>query len=222
MYTLGRLEEFHPKSKEFPIRALIGESLKPRSYTWTCGVTLDQGSESSCVGNAFIHELIAKPNVAEDLTEADAYKVYKTAQDLDQWPGNSYQGTSVLAGIKAIQKLYPDAIKEYRWGFGLQDLIDTLSYHGPCVLGVNWYAGMFKPDVNQTIHVIGSKQGGHAILANGVNVKKELIRLHNSWGPKWGINGECFISYKDMERLLKEKGEVCVPVKRGKASKSVH
>jgi C1A family cysteine protease len=56
--------------------------------------------------------------------------------------------------------------------------------------------------------------GGHAILCSGYDAKKELYRLHNSWGPKWGKGGDCFISAKDMATLLKRRGEAAVPLKR--------
>lgn len=211
----GRRVQFDERSREYPIRALLGK-LKPRSYTWACDKWLNQLSEGACVGFAFAHELIAKPKVHTKITDANALSIYKFAQTIDPWPGENYSGTSVLAGVKAVQAQYPAAIKEYRWAFTMDDLLDTLGYYGPVVLGINWYEGMYSTDAEGYIHRTGKRVGGHAILANGVNVKKKHIRLHNSWGRSWGINGECFISFDDMERLLNEKGEVCVPVKRGR------
>ncbi len=214
-YGLGRRIQFDDRSWDYPIRALIGK-VKPRSYTWTCDSWLNQGQEGACVGFALAHELIAKPKVFTKIQEIDALSIYKKAQDLDPWSGNNYSGTSLLAGIQALQTLYPSALKEYRWAFGLQDMTDTIGNYGPVVIAVNWYEGFYTPDDQGYIHRTGKRVGGHAILANGVNVKKKHIRLHNSWGRSWGVNGECFISFDDMERLLNEKGEVCVPVKRGR------
>lgn len=33
-------------------------------------------------------------------------------------------------------------VPEYRWAFGVDDVLATLAHHGPVVLGLNWYAGM--------------------------------------------------------------------------------
>ncbi len=74
---------------------------------------------------------------------------------------------------------------------------------------------MFTPDSSNIIHVGGNLAGGHAILVNGVNIKNKLFRLHNSWGNHWGNNGEARISFADMDRLLHERGEACIPMRRG-------
>jgi hypothetical protein len=63
--------------------------------------------------------------------------------------------------------------------------------------------------------------GGHAILAIGYNPSsqafdgKETIILQNSWGKSWGIDGIAEIVVEDLDRLLREGGEACVPLVRG-------
>lgn len=208
---LGRLPEFDEKSRNFPIRALLTVEKPLRSYTWSCKEHLDQGFYPTCVGFAFTHEAIARPKVLHS-NEAAAVKVYNEAQLIDEWPGENYSGTSVLAGAKATVRLGWYA--EYRWAFTLDDVLRTIGYKGPVVLGLRWYETMFAPDSIGQIRVAGGVQGGHAILANGVSIKKKLVRLHNSWGPQCGLGGDCFISFSDLERLLNESGECCVPVKR--------
>lgn len=221
-YGLGRKPQFDKRSKEFPIRALLTrEQLRtPRSYTWRCEKTLDQGPDGACVGFGYTHELIARPKAIKKLDYEAAMSIYHTAQTLDPWPGENYSGTSMLAGIKAVQQLYPTLITEYRWCFDFKDLVVTLGYKGPVVMGINWYTGMFTPDRKTGIlSVTGSKAGGHCILAMGVDVKKKLIKIHNSWGPKWGINGEAYFTFADMKRIMAERAEFCVPVRRGKLPK---
>lgn len=213
---LGRRVEFDKASRDYPIRKLLGKTRKPRSYTWSCNTWLDQGREGACVGYAFAHELIARPVAINKINVGDAYNIYKTAQTLDKWPGENYDGTSILGGVKAVQKIFPTAIVEYRWAFGLNDVLDTLGYFGPICLGLNWYNGMFDTDDRGYIHRKGGIAGGHAILAVGVDHKRQRVRLHNSWGKSWGMGGDCYISFGDLDKLLKERGEACVPVKRGK------
>lgn len=209
---LDRLVEFDEESRKYPVRALIPAVAKPRSYTWSCQQWLDQGKEGACVGFSFNHELAARPSIVTGLSYNSGMYVYNEAKKLDSWPGESYDGTSVIAGAKALTR--DGYFKEYRWAFGLQDLILAVGNQGPAVLGVNWYSGMFNPDEKGRLHVEGFIAGGHAILCHGVNVKGKYFKLHNSWGKDWGIDGECTISFEDMDRLLKENGEACVPVAR--------
>jgi hypothetical protein len=214
----ARRIEFDELSRDFPVRRLLrGEPRKPRSYTWRCLSHLNQGSEGSCVGHAWAHELIARPDEFREVGSPEAKLIYRTAQKLDQWAGENYEGTSVLGGIKAVQKIYPHRIEEYRWAFGLDDVLRTLSYLGPVVLGVNWYDSMMEPDEKGLIKITGKPVGGHAILCRGVSVAQKVVRLHNSWGDSWGAAGDCFLSFADLDRLLKEDGEACIPVtRRGK------
>lgn len=208
---LDRIPQFDEKSRSFPVRQLVATK-KPRSYTWRVDTWLDQGQEGACVGFSWSHELAARPKVIRDITDDTARSVYRRAQQIDEWPGENYEGTSVLAGAKAV--LESGHIKEYRWAFGLDDLILAVGYQGPAVIGVNWYSEMFEPDEKGYIHVGGSLMGGHAIVCHGVNIKGRYFKLHNSWGQDWGVNGECKISFDDMARLLSEYGEACVPVVR--------
>lgn len=220
-YRLGRVPQFDERSRAFPIRTLTLLAKTPRSYTWSCGSVLDQGNQGSCVGHAWAHELIARPVIVPNITHDTAVSLYYAAQGLDDEPGGEYpgaspvyEGTSVLAGAKATQNA--GYMTEYRWAFGLDDLILALGYAGPAVLGIDWYNDMFDSDADGLLHATGGIAGGHAILANGVSVKKRLIRLHNSWGPNWAINGEAYISFDDLSSLLANQGEACIPTHRTK------
>lgn len=209
---LDRLIQFDSQSRSYPIRTLVPKT--PRSYTWSCKAWLDQGREGACVGFAWSHELIARPALVQAITDHTALALYKAAQGLDEWEGEDYSGTSIIAGAKAVQAL--GFMPEYRWSFSIEELILGVGYSGPAVLGLNWYQGMFRPNDKGYITPSGQLSGGHAILCNGVDLKRERLRLHNSWGADWGERGECWISFSDMDRLLKERGEACFPVKRRK------
>jgi hypothetical protein len=139
-------------------------------------------------------------------------RIYHEARRLDEWPGENYSGTSVIAGAKAVKAL--GAIGEYRWAFGLDDLRLAVGHAGPAVLGINWYTDMEETDANGFIHVGGRIEGGHSIVCFGVNGRDRFFRLQNSWGPTWGVNGVCKISFEDMNRLLREDGEACIPRER--------
>ena len=209
---LDRLVQFDERSRNFPIRAALAQATKPKSYTWTCNLWLDQGKEGACTGFAVSHEAAGKPVKVTGITSELARTVYARAKQLDEWPGEDYEGSSVLGAIKAGVEL--GWYKEYRWAFGLDDLILAVGWHGPAVLGIPWYTGMFQTDASGYVHATGTLAGGHAILCHGVNVRLKLFKLHNSWGQGWGMNGECYVSFDDMAKLLAEQGEACVPVVR--------
>ena len=214
--TLDRLEQFDERSRNFSVRKTV-EGKKPRSYTWRCRANLDQGREGACVGFGVAHEIIARPAEVKGITNHSARLIYKAAQKIDPWPGESYEGTSVLAGIKVAQRLgYFDS---YRWAFRFKDLVLGVGYNGPAVIGVSWWTGMHTPDSDGFIHVTGSKQGGHCVLVNSVNVRLKRFTIHNSWGKSWGVNGTCYISFDDMEKLMGERGEAVFCLNRHRTAK---
>lgn len=212
------------RMERYAIRELLADRA-PRSYTWGLKTHLDQGREGACVGHGWTHEALAKPVVVDfrDLRkrlpegfahepQQFAFDLYHWAQRHDQWTGEGYDGTSVVAGAQGMQAV--GALGEYRWANNLNDALTAISWHGPAVLGLDWWTGMFSPDSDGHIHKTGAIEGGHCILANGVSVANRTVRLENSWGTDWGKGGACLISWEDFGALLQSGMEVCVPVVR--------
>lgn len=214
---LGRRPQADPRSGDFPVTAILPRKVyeTPRTKTWNCGPVLDQLNEGSCVGHGWAHELAAEPYAIKGMTHKSAVTIYKAAQNVDEWPGNTYSGTSVLAGAKAVMKLFPGSVESYRWANTINDVIAAIGWHGPVVVGCNWYSGMYQTDAKGYIHVSGSQVGGHCLLMRGVDIEKNHFILRNSWGPSWGKAGDCFISFQDFSRLLSENADCCVIVTRG-------
>jgi hypothetical protein len=207
---LGRLPSFDPNSRQFPIRTLL--PARPlRSYTWSCATILDQGNVGACTGFAWAHELAARPKI-HPADNALGMSLYHQAQQLDEWPGSDYEGSSVLGAAKAVQQR--GYMREYRWAFGLQDALAAIAWHGPVIFGINWHRGMSQPDAAGLIHATGPVDGGHAIMGNAVSLRRQAVRLQNSWGRGFGIDGSCWISFSDLEYLLQHDGECCVPTQR--------
>lgn len=208
---LDRLVQFDERSRNFPVMATV-EAKAPRSYTWRGGPVTDQGREGACVGHAWTGELTARPSVIS-LQQPDnyAFQLYKRCQQIDEWPGEAYDGTSVLAGAKELTAR--GFLGEYLWAFNIDELILAVGYKGPAVLGIPWYDSMYRAD-NGVVKVSGRVVGGHAILARGVSLKTETVLLRNSWGLGWGRSGDARISFRDLETLLQQNGEACFPVKR--------
>ena len=213
--TFDRVPGLDPRNRDFHIRTVLRPNAKPRSYTWKCGVVLNQGSEGACVGFSVAHDGAARPCVVPGVTNDTARSIYRRAKQLDQFPGEDYEGSDVKAGVLAARER--GWYGAFRWAFGIDDVILTLGHKGPVLLGIDWHEAMGEPDEKGFIRPEGEVVGGHAILANGVIAQprgEAVIRLHNSWGPGWGVKGECFIKANDLATLLERQGEVCVPVER--------
>lgn len=209
---LDRLVHFDERSRAFPLRGTVPN--KPRSYTWNFrkyDPALDQMAEGACVGMAWANEAACFPAVVDGVSNELALRIYREAQKIDPWEGESYEGTSVLAGAKVAQSL--GFFKEYRWCFGIADVLLALAYSGGCVFGLNWYADMTDTDSKGFISPTGSLLGGHAIFGRGVNLRDGYVLLRNSWG-EWGLKGDCKIKLSDLDYLLRQDGEACVPVLR--------
>lgn len=216
---LDRVIQFDERSRGYSI-ADLRTSSNLRSYTWRCNDWFDQGREGACVGFALGHELAARPAEVSGLDyNYLIQEIYWEAQKIDPWEGGAYpdanpryDGTSVLAGVKRVQKL--GWIEGYRWAFNIEDVLYGLGHNGPAVLGVAWYDSMYTPDENGFIKPTGNLVGGHAILARAVNVREGYVTLRNSWGKDWGKDGDCYITFEDLEALLKQNGECCFLLKR--------
>lgn len=220
------------RSENYPIRALLGSAVEERPKQWGVGPVLDQGREGACVGFAWTAELMASPKPDPDVSgtrgNAFARDVYYQARRIDEWPGESYEGTSVLAGAKVLQS--QGRFDQYRWAFSVDDIRDAICAPardggGPVVIGIPWYEQMYQTTQSGLVRVGGDMVGGHAILVYGYhpgmrirgedwNARHRVFRWRNSWGPAYGKGGNGLIRYEDLRDLLKSWGEACVPVSR--------
>lgn len=208
---LGRRVHFDEKSRQYPVRKLL-VAKKPRSYSWKCPVWLDQGKTPACTGFSTAQKLVTRYPLIKSADDALGMQLYGEAKKYDEYPGENYDGSSVLGAMKGAAAL--GLIGSYHWGFSLDDAILAIGYAGGGVAGIDWYNDMFHPDSHGIIKPTGGIAGGHAILINGVDLKKGLVRLHNSWGKDWAINGEAFMSIQDFGKLLAANGEFVVPIKK--------
>lgn len=225
--VLDRKVHFDERSKNYPIRTLIRDK-DPRSKTWAF-VQLDQGQEGACTGFSTTMEAAASPvpvfgspikykyfGASVEPINQVARDVYHRARQLDEWPGEDYEGSSVLGAVKAGAER--GWWTEYRWALGpraeaaAQDVILSLSWHGPVIMGTNWYEGMFNADVDGYLRVAGKVAGGHAWLLTRYSKKKDAVWTPNSWGGQ----GQGWITRDDLVKLLDADGEACIPVTRTK------
>lgn len=202
---------FDERSRDYPVTA-VAPTQDLVSRTWLTTVVLDQGREGACTGFATAHELDAEPDHVEGVSAELALQLYHRAQQLDEWPGENYSGSSVLAAVTAAKEL--GYIAEFRWAFGEDDLAIAVSNVGPAVLGITWYEGMSETDENGYIEPTGAVVGGHAIACIGIDVETGDYLLLNSWSAAWGRDGVARIKREHVRKLLAEGGEACIPLVR--------
>lgn len=214
---LDRYPEHDPANARFLARDLpaLRADRPLRDRHWSMATLLDQIGPS-CVGHGIAHELNAEP-VTVAITERDALRIYRLAQTYDPWWNQAHDGSTVLAGAKAAR--YAGKWTEYRWCTSIDDVIRTLSLHGPVVLGSDWTANMFRPDNDGLIHPTGNVEGGHCYLAAdlrlGSGPDDTIIGGPNSWGRGWSDNGYWWMTAKELGDLLFSRdGEAVTAVHR--------
>lgn len=221
MKELGRLYLPDERDKQFLMKSVVSTTTeRTYKYWWASGWWGDQGSTPQCVAYSWMHYIEDGPvthfyeNNDEQVEKPlfAPHQVYNEAQLIDEWPGTDYDGTSVRAGVKVLMQ--KGVIEEYRWAWDIETVKKALLETGPVVVGTWWYTDMFYPDAKGLIKPTGTKAGGHAYLLNGINLKKGLIRVKNSWGRSWGNKGFAYIKIEDMEKLILDQGEACIALEK--------
>lgn len=217
MVALGReFTELHPGNLNYPIRALLPQRVRPDVKIWDIKkppFPLDQEEEGACVAHAWAGELASAP-VQFLVDQAWTWKFWQVVQKQDQLMGNNFggRGATVLAGAKAARAV--NAVGTFRWALTIDDILDTLAFYGPVVMGVDWHESMYTTDRNGLVRIEGPLVGGHCILANQYYKRHRLfgecIGLLNSWNTGWGLNGVGFLRIPELMRLRSANGEFCV------------
>lgn len=213
-----------PRSKNYAAADLIADEALalPEKKTWRPGPILDQGREGACTGFATAGDLGASPHRVT-VNDALARTIYYRARQIDEWPGENYEGSSVLAAVKAATEL--GFYSSYRWAFSITDLRDAVLGLGPAIIGIPWPRNAYQPRPSGLLDISGPVVGGHAILVTGYHPRMrlwreswtarfEVFRLRNSWGPGYGRRGDAFITADDLAHLLASNGEACIPLVR--------
>lgn len=222
-YPMGRHIWHDPRNRNYPVRPLLRawpyRQTVPRLRPWWRRGVYDQGLDPSCTAQAAAGVVVSSPNRMEhparpllDRIDEDEerYELYRAAQYVDPWPGTDYAGSSTDAPFRVLRDR--GIISEWRWCFGIEDVLDTLNVLGPVAIGTFWYDSMFYPDSSGHVQIAGSVAGGHAYEVLWNDESDKQVRCINSWGRVWGDNGRFWLTWDQLDRLLREQGEAVVAI----------
>lgn len=215
----GRDFNFLMRAARLQIIAAVGKP-KPRARAYREGPILDQGMKPWCVEfsqRGFVNAAPLMKGIESLGTEGE---FYKECQRNDEWPGESYEGSSVRAGQKVA--LARKIIASYVWGQTVEEAMKWMNDgYGTVIVGTDWYQSMDDVGPDGFIKLPGTLAtpiGGHAYRWNWYDKKKGGILVYNSWGASWGIpkkgglfTGYAYLRVEDAERLLRESGEAAAP-----------
>lgn len=194
---------------------------------------LNQGQVGSCTGNATAQWMntdfadTLRPDALPSqkqcydngfLTEKNALLIYHVGTELDHTPGTYPPKDTGCSGIFVAQAAEKaKLITKYSHTFSASAALaaDEIT---PSIQGTVWTKQMFTP--NNGLVTVGkitdsTVAGGHEYLRCGVDFTEEVVIYRNSWGdqdawPGCKPGGYFAMSFKDVEALLAEQGDVTI------------
>jgi hypothetical protein len=212
---LGRIPSVDERDLRFRMSA--PKTDVTRRFWISPGDVWDQGQTSQCVAYSTNRYLITYPVVNKPILPHEGF--YEACQDVDEWPGSDYDGTSVRAAFKVLKAR--GQVTSYGWADEAEMVIRHVLSIGPVVMGTDWTDDMVEPDSEGYISPTGQNIGGHAWLLVGADrnrVHKKTgargaIRKLGSWGSGWAQKGRAWMTFDDLQKLIKGlsrwPGEAC-------------
>lgn len=228
------------RNKNYGVRPLLANrvsAIQRKPTFWklpenNAGFPLDQAKEGACGPFSGFHELAVGPIEVPGMTTKGAFEFYPRVQATDRAMGNNWpDGVSMLALAKTLKS--EGKITEFRWAFGINDVVDTICAIGPVILGCEWRYNMYFTGSGGKVQLTGNVVGGHALVlvaydvvdtdekAQRLNLPKgtEIVGWLNSWGRSYGVadsrlnapGGIGWITLADLGTLLSRQGEALVP-----------
>ena len=177
-----------------------------RTRHWKRKLWLNQGQEGACTGFGSAH-VLGSGYRYWPVSDAHAFRFYVWARQNDYWAGEDYDGSSCLGAARGLHKA--NIIKGYWHVETPEEFKAALANYGPLLCGSWWHTGMWDTDSEGLIHPTGIREGGHAYCVAAQDLKRNRVRIDNSWGPGWGVNGSALMDLDELFSLLFEQnGEV--------------
>lgn len=179
------------------------------------GPILDQGREGACVSYGHAAVTNAGPvRPAAMLQNGDAQRLYYRARQLDEWPGEDYDGTSNQAGAKAYREA--GFYSSFVWASNPDEMYAWVATKGPVAFTTEWRDGMYQTDAEGVLTMRGAPVGGHLMAVIGRDGPRRRSIVQNSWGEDFGIGGICYVPDDVMVQMYRSGfWSACAPTEIG-------
>lgn len=207
---LGRHQVHDERSRAF---ALAPVALPTKTVLHDRHIPIfDQQNVGCCTACAELGMLSTGPlNLGKPFTLDDAHSFYHDETLIDDHgiPGHYPPDDTGSAGLYACKVAKARGwITGYRHAF---DVTTALGWLGrqPISIGVPWLNSMFTPGKGGLIPVDrrSGMAGGHQVCVDGIDPKRNRVRIANSWGTSWGDHGRGWLTYADLAWLLGQGGD---------------
>jgi len=168
---------------------------------------LNQGYTNHCVGFGGAGWGINEP-ISDNYLDEDGHKFYYLCKIVDGEPENE-DGSYVRSIAKVLKNV--GRVDAYAFASDMASIKWWLLNRGPLIVGTVWTSGMFTVRPDNTVDISGTPQGGHCYVLNAYR-KDNYIRIQNSWGFDWGIDGQAWIAAADFEQIFRYGGEAMTAV----------
>lgn len=199
-----------PDPRDWPLALDTAAPLPARFVSTSMPPVGDQGNTGRCV--AFSSRGLKQWEEFRDghgVLDLDAQWLYERAQAVDGIP-LPHEGTTCRAALSVLLKQGMPLAGQAAHGqnriaayYAVPLTVDAIKravlQSGPVLIASTWFSSWFKPLRGGILPApSGGVAGGHARIVFGwddsVNGGSLLVR--NSWGPRWGVNGNSYDPYR--------------------------
>jgi len=194
------------------------------------GPIRDQGREGISTGFSAAYALTAEnKRVTGRIDLFSVRSIFVEAQRRDEWPGESYEGSSILGAMKALKEV--GAYLEEDWPIerksdplpGMKPanrittyskianertdlLIEALQNRKTVVIAFHITDDIANvtEDGKITFSPESSPIGVHAVCLVGYDSNTDEFKFANSWGTGWGSSGFGYIRRSDLQNRLSD------------------
>jgi hypothetical protein len=218
---LGRHKNDDPRNANYPYRPRTTAVTRSVAHHLFGGILKQRAGNCTC--NALAYAANAQPNhkAGKFYKESDTEFWYEECTAIDPFTGRWYRdgrqgsedtGSDEVSACKIGVK--EEVIVRYEHIEATVGNLVQVLQERPGNIGINWYEGMFNPNSNGFVEPDphDSIAGGHEVAITEVSLEHMYFVFPQSWGRLWGQRGFGKFSFSTMERLLKEDGDLVVPI----------